>query len=104
MERAQIMTWWHRLKWPLFVVGFLAASAYVVGGPRLFRFRARAAALLEPPTDAEMRQATDTLAQSLAPAAIPGNEAAPLPLMLGVTAVVILAVLLLLLASTRWRS
>jgi hypothetical protein len=103
MERKRLASLWRRTRWPLFIAGFLTASVYAVGGPRLFRFRARAAALLEPPTDAEMQRAVDTLAQSIAPARIPGNEPAPLSLMLVATGLVILATCLLVFASTRWK-
>lgn len=101
MPRPPRSLWPARLAWTAGVVGFLIASAYAIGGPRVFRFRARAAALLEPPTAAQM--AADTLSQSMAPAIIPGNEPMSLVLMLAWTAAIVLGVLVLLLVSARWR-
>lgn len=90
------------LGWLLGTIGFLIASAYAVGGPRIFRFRQRAAALLEPPTQAQLA-AVDTLGQSQSPAVIPGNEPMALAPMMAWIAAIVGGVVLLLLISARWR-
>jgi hypothetical protein len=104
MAQARGRQWARRITWVAGTIGLVVASAYAIGGPRFFRFRARAAELLEPPTDEEMNAAiADTLSQSIAPRRLPGSEPPAILEMVAWTAIILLMVLLLLMASARWR-
>ena len=95
-------TWTRRIGWTTGTIAFFVASAYVVGGPALFRFRSRAAALLEPPTQAQL-QAVDTLSASSTAAVIPGNEPVGIGYMSATLLLIVLVVGCLLLISARSR-
>lgn len=96
----------------LCILGFAVAATYAVGGASTFtRLRARIRAFMEPPTPAQMQQATAAVQQTTIDsvnradtAARRRAEPASLRVIFTMIGAALALTVLLLIASTRWPS